>query len=84
MNRKEVKYLTLVSYIENWMESGEPVLTLEFLLAACGGDLNYLQECLAVWQAEGRIAWLKPLDLATPSIDIVRFKTFISKDIAWK
>lgn len=83
MDSEKLHYLHFVASIERWMESGEPVLTLEYLLRACGGRLDYLKSYLDLWNSEGRIEWLKPLDPYNVTEDVVRFKTYITKDVPW-
>ena len=65
------------------MESGEPTLTLGYILAATAGNLDLIKACLGQWQKEGRIEWLKPLDPMNPAAEVVRFRTYITKDVPW-
>ena len=69
----------LAARIERWMESGEPVLTLEYMLPAVERQFDLLRECLTLWQSEGRIEWLKPLDPMKPTEEVVRFRTYITR-----
>lgn len=84
MDKEQYRYLEFVSYIEKWMDSGDPVMTLDYLLSACGNDIEYLKTNLEKWQLEGRIDWLKPLNTNKSSDNVVRFKSYISKNIVWK
>jgi hypothetical protein len=83
MTPKDTLKRYLTARIERFMESGEPVLNLEYLSPAVEGQIDFLEECLCIWQSEGRIEWLKPIDLSNPKADIVRFKTYINKDVPW-
>lgn len=84
MNSKKLLYLKLVGSIERWMDSGDPVLTLKYLLDAADGDIGMVQSCLKKWQLEDRIDWLKSLNMAKPNEEVVRFKKYIKKDIDWR
>jgi hypothetical protein len=83
MSEKDYKYLALVARKEGFMESGEPIFTLKYLLNSCAGDINYLQQYLTLWQSEDRIDWLKPLNPQNPTAEVVRFKTYITKKAPW-
>lgn len=84
MEKEQLIYLKLVGSIERWMESGEPVLSLGYLLAACENREDFLNDNLKRWDSEGRIEWLKPLNTKNLTEDVVRFKTYISVDLPWR
>ena len=66
------------------MESGEPEVSLEYMLPETNGDINILQEFLLDWQKEGKVEWLLPLDPSEPSKPIVRFSHYLIKHVPWK
>lgn len=84
MNSNDRLVRKLSAAIERFMESGEPELNLGYLLAASEGQTDLLEECLILWEKEGRIDWLKEIDTSNLEEPIVRFKKYITKDIPWK
>lgn len=83
MNQK-YKYLKLVGSIEKWMESGEPILNLKFMLDAVDNDISFLTDYLNKWNENGKIEWMHSLDPNEPLKPVVRFSHYISKHVPWK
>jgi hypothetical protein len=81
---KNFKYLKLVGSIERWMESGNPEISLQYLLDASDNDLEYISTQLCKWKNEGKIEWLLTLDLNQVNKSVVRFSHYITKHIPWR
>lgn len=84
MNPNERLVKKLAAAIERFMESGEPESNLRYLSAASEGQTDLLEECLSLWHNEGRIDWLKAIDPSNLDDPIVRFKTYITKNVPWQ
>jgi hypothetical protein len=71
MDSENLHYLHFVASIERWMESGEPVLTLEYLLQACGkwGQCSQINKMLVCFEMIDHFyAWHDNLDLNTRTL----------------
>ncbi len=84
MYSKEERKKILAASIGRWMESGEPEVSLEYMLPKVNGDMEILKEFLLDWQKEGKIEWLLPLDQSQPSKPVVRFSHYITKHVPWR
>lgn len=84
MNQNDRLVRKLAAAIERFMESGEPELNLRYLSAASEGQTELLEECLRLWDHEGRIEWLKEIDPSNLEVPVVRFRSYITKDVPWR
>jgi hypothetical protein len=81
--KKDIKKF-LAARIDRWMESGEPEVTLEYMLPVVNDDIKIVSEFLIEWRNEGKIEWILPLEQYSPNKPIVRFSHYITKHVPWQ